>query len=379
MNAQIGKKIEIVVKREEQLINLEAEIGSRPNPNPLSLDSDVAEIEGFSPLSRGNVVGVIAGSPLWNAGLRSGDRVLRINALEIKTYRDLLKLTESKETILSFEAERGEGAAQEKISVTIPRPEVATSSEMFFQMIGLESSELYLAKVMDKSPAAKAGLLVGDRLISIAGVSLKKWEDVLENIKSYNGTGGVAIDFQRGTEKKTITIEPEVTTQMTAFGSEDKRYTIGISPTVDITLPEITLERTLNPITAVAQGAQMSWDYSVITVLSFVRLFQNKISHKTVGGLLSIGQAAGETMKLGIGKFLLMMAIISINLFILNLLPVPVLDGGHLVFYIIEVIKGSPLSIRKMEAAQQVGMFLLMGLMVFALFNDVTRIIFGRM
>lgn len=109
--------------------------------------------------------------------------------------------------------------------------------------------------------------------------------------------------------------------------------------------------------------------------MSFVRLFQNKISPKNIGGVISIGQAASETFKIGITQFLQMMSIISVNLFILNLLPIPVLDGGHLVFYTIEAIKGAPLSIRKMEIAQQVGMALLMSLMIFALFNDFTRLL----
>jgi regulator of sigma E protease len=109
--------------------------------------------------------------------------------------------------------------------------------------------------------------------------------------------------------------------------------------------------------------------------MSFVRLFQAKISPKNIGGVISIGQAASETFKVGMSQFLQMMAIISVNLFILNLLPVPVLDGGHLVFYIIEVVKGAPLSMKKMEYAQRVGMFLLLFLMVFALFNDFTRVL----
>lgn len=111
-----------------------------------------------------------------------------------------------------------------------------------------------------------------------------------------------------------------------------------------------------------------------MTVMSFVRLFEGKVSPKNIGGIISIGQAASETFKIGISPFLKMMGLISVNLFILNLLPIPVLDGGHLLFYTIEALKGAPISIKKMEIAQQVGLALLMSLMVFALFNDFTRI-----
>jgi regulator of sigma E protease len=106
-------------------------------------------------------------------------------------------------------------------------------------------------------------------------------------------------------------------------------------------------------------------------------LFQGEVSPKNVGGFFSIGAMAKKSWQIGAPQFLHVMAIISINLFVLNLLPVPVLDGGHLVFYTIEAIKGAPLSMRKMEIAQQVGLVLLLGLMVFALFNDATRMFFN--
>jgi regulator of sigma E protease len=119
---------------------------------------------------------------------------------------------------------------------------------------------------------------------------------------------------------------------------------------------------------------QKTWDVTAMTVLSFLRLIQNKISPKNIGGVISIGQAASETFKIGYVHFLQMMAIISVNLFVLNLLPIPVLDGGHLLFYSIEAIRGAPVSMRKMEIAQQVGLVVLMSLMVFALFNDFSRL-----
>ncbi len=112
-----------------------------------------------------------------------------------------------------------------------------------------------------------------------------------------------------------------------------------------------------------------------MTVLSFVRLIQNQISPKNIGGIFSIAQAANETFKMGLSAFLQMMGLISINLFILNLLPIPVLDGGHIVFYCIEAIKGSPLSLNKVEIAHKVGMLLLFSLMIFALFNDFKRML----
>lgn len=377
MDEAINQKLTFKVKHMDGTeADVSTEIAARANPNPLSLRETVGDIEGFSTLSRSSMVGVPKDSPLWTVGLRTGDRIVGIGDRKISFFRELEGAFQNAgEAPLSIEVERDGAMAPEKLAITL----AGSAAKSGFSGLRLESPELYLAKVIDGAPAQKAGLESGDRIVAVAGKPVLKWEDVLNAIKGYGGDGGVAIDFVRDGENRKVTLEPQMTVQVTPYGSEDKRFTIGIVPTVEAAMPELTTVRTLNPAKAVAIGAQQSWEFTVITVLSFVRLFENKISPKTVGGLLSIGQAAGETMKMGFGKFLTMMAIISINLFILNLLPVPVLDGGHLVFYTIEAIKGSPLSLKKIEIAQQVGLFLLMGLMVFAMYNDVTRLIFGRM
>jgi len=112
-----------------------------------------------------------------------------------------------------------------------------------------------------------------------------------------------------------------------------------------------------------------------MVLIGFLRMIQNEVSSRNIGGVITIGKYAGQSYKVGLSPFLKFMAIISINLFILNLLPVPILDGGHLLFFTIEAIRGAPMSMKKMELAQQVGLILLMTLMVFALFNDITNIL----
>jgi len=125
-----------------------------------------------------------------------------------------------------------------------------------------------------------------------------------------------------------------------------------------------------------AKGYTRTIDISIMTLMSFVKLFQGEVSVKNVGGMVSIGKAAKDSYAMGAQAFFMTMGILSVSLFILNLLPIPVLDGGHLVFYTIELIKGSPLSLRKMEIAQQVGFVLLLALMILAQFNDIVRFIF---
>ena len=167
-----------------------------------------------------------------------------------------------------------------------------------------------------------------------------------------------------------------MTSQMTLQGKEDRRYTIGIVSMVNIAQPELIFVSADNIFQALYKGWNRSMDISAMTVMSFVRLFQGEVSHKNIGGMISIGKAAKDSYQMGLQAFLMTMGILSISLFILNLLPVPVLDGGHLVFYLIEIAKGSPLTGKKLEIAHQVGFALLMGLMFLALFNDITKFLF---
>jgi RIP metalloprotease RseP len=350
-----------------------------PNPNPLSKFDFIGEVEGLSPYSMGTTVGVLENSPLHAVGMRTGDTITAVNGAKVLHWRDLDKTLEAQDTknplALTVSGIRDDEKTAKEMTLTLaPLESIKTFN---LSSLGLESSELYIGGVVKDSPAEKAGVQQMDRMLSIGGTKISKWEDVITNIKSYDGKNPVDVEVLREGKVTALKITPKMTTQMTASGTEDKRFTIGIAPVMNIATPDFMTVKTSNPIEALVRGTERTWDVSVMTVMSFVRLFQAKISPKNIGGVISIGQAASETFKIGISQYLQMMAVISVNLFILNLLPIPVLDGGHLVFYIVELVKGTPLSLRKMEIAQQVGLALLMSLMVFALFNDVTRL-FGR-
>ncbi len=348
-----------------------------PNPNVLSSFDYLATVEGISPYSKGTTVGVLDSSPLKALGLRTGDTLVSINGRKVSYWRqleDTLRgLNANEPLVIDVLGQREEDKETKSITLTLASSEAISSYSL--ATLGLESSDLYLSRVIEGSPAKAAGLRAGDRLVKINNIVLSRWEDVLNNIKSFDGKKPVALTILRDGKIAELEITPKMTTQMTASGAEEKRYTIGISPIPNIAAPEIMTLRSSGAVDALIRGTEKTWDVTVMTVMSFVRLFQAKISPKNIGGVISIGQAASETFKIGITQFLQMMAIISVNLFILNLLPVPVLDGGHLVFYIIEVVKGAPLSMRKMEVAQQVGLAILMSLMIFALFNDFTRLL----
>lgn len=356
--------------------NLTLKIGSIPNPNIFSLDKTLGEIKGVQPLARGNVVGVLPNSLVEKSGFKTGDEIIEINSKKITKWSDLETALKA-ESALNFVVEREvtvEGSSERtksKLNLTL-----ASTTDLTTEKAGFEQPDLFLDQVVKDSPAEKAELKRFDKIVSIDAEPITKWEQVLNKIKSFDGKDALTIKIIRDGSEITKKITPQVTSQMTVQGKEDRRYTIGILPFVNYAQPEMVKVKADNLYYAFEKGLSRTWEISSMTVISFVRLFQGEVSHKNIGGMISIGKAAKDSYENGLQSFLMTMGILSVSLFILNLLPIPVLDGGHLVFYTIEVIKGSPLSLKKMEIAQQVGFVLLMGLMVLALFNDFTKFFF---
>ncbi len=377
MTANHGQNLQVEVQRlgSEQLTVIQAVPKLVPNPNVLSTEDSIGDIEGLSTIAKASVVGVRAGTLADKAGLKTGDLIKSVNGHPVKYYRELENtFVPLQDQIIKLEVERFVSAetseASKSLTIELPKAQFASLAPL-----GIEPSELYLAKIKEGSPAQVAGVKEGDRILRVNDLTPQTWEEVLTTVKSYSGQGTLNFEVDRAGQKMTFAITPRMTTQMNNQGGEDKRFTVGIVPWAFPAPPEATLIKSQGIGAGLARGFEKTVEISQMTVLSFLRLFQAKISPKSIGGVISIGQAASETFKMGVTQFLQMMAVISINLFILNLLPVPVLDGGHLLFYTIEALRGAPVSMRKMEIAQQIGLVMLMSLMVFALFNDFTRVL----
>lgn len=368
------KEMNIVVRREnsEQTADFSVKPLLGANANLLSADEYTGQIEGLDSISKAGMVGVRYDSIAHKAGLRTGDLILAVNDKPIKYFRELDNLFVALQgQPLTLKIERPSDDGKEKSSsLTIDLPKSTYAS---MQVLGIEDAESYLARVFPGTPAQQAGLRPGDKVLSVSDQPITTWDTLLNSVKNYK-EGALSFKILREGQEQVIDIVPQMTSQMNAQGGEEKRYTVGILPWMAAAAPELTTVKVAGIGAAVVRGYEKTIDVTKMTLMSFLRLIQNKISPKNVGGVISIGQAAKETFHMGITYFLQMMAVISVNLFILNLLPIPILDGGHLLFYTIEALKGAPLSMRKMEVAQQVGLVLLMSLMAFALFNDVTRV-----
>ncbi len=239
----------------------------------------------------------------------------------------------------------------------------------FFQVSGLPIMKAEVGTVQKGMPADKAGVKAGDQVISVDGISVTNWEEMAELI---GGKGGqrLRIELLRDNHIMSFDVTPKQIESKNIFDEKIDKFVIGISAS-----GTFSVER-LNPFEALSEGVVQTWRIIELTVLSVGKIISGSLSVKTLGGPIMIAQLAGEHARAGITDFLFFIALLSVNLGILNLLPIPVLDGGHLVFFLIEAVSGRPVNLKMREMAQQVGIFVLILLMVFVFYNDISRILF---
>jgi regulator of sigma E protease len=218
------------------------------------------------------------------------------------------------------------------------------------------------------SPAARAGIEAGDVVVAVAGQPVYTPEELVEAIRSRPGQP-FDITVERDGKRRSLSVTPEATKEKSPTGEE----TVVGKIQAGIATKAVRFEA-YNPVVAVGHGVERTWDMTVLTVKGLWKLVSRQIDSSNIGGPIQIATEAGRQAKEGVGSLALFTAIISVNLAVLNLLPVPMLDGGHLFFFVIEAVMGRPLSVKKREAAQQLGFVLLMLLMVYALWNDLNRL-----
>jgi regulator of sigma E protease len=234
-------------------------------------------------------------------------------------------------------------------------------------MIGVPVMTSEIGSLQPESAALEAGFSVGDTITAIEGKAVTKWDEISEII-SRSGGKPLRITVQRKETPWEITVTPRLMKTRTLFGEQTDSYKIGISPS-----PRTVVER-LNPVAAFGAGLKQTWVISKLTVISIVKMFQGVVSPKSLGGPILIAQIAGAQVQEGVIPFIMFMALLSINLAILNLLPIPVLDGGHLFFYAVEIVMGREVNLRWREMAQQVGFVILILLMMFVFMMDIERL-----
>ncbi len=317
-----------------------------------------------------------AGSAAAAAGIRSGDLVVAIDGEPVRSWQDMrwrLTKAQGHETAtLSVEAAGRAGDAPVERTLDIGRLTVADWEGNALATLGLRADlgAPLIGEAIPGKPGARAGLETGDRIVAIDSVPVKSPGDVAAVTNARPGLPTV-FTVERAGVRRDFTVTPEAQEQ-----GGRKVGIAGIKLKIDPAIADkLALTVRYGPLEALGQGARKTWELSVFTLRMLGRIVTGDASLKNISGPLTLADFAGQSVQAGALVFVGYLALISISLGVLNLLPVPLLDGGHLLYYFAEVLKGSPVSDRAFEVGQRIGMAMLAVLMALALFNDVSRLL----
>lgn len=305
-------------------------------------------------------------------GRKWGETEYLISLLPLGGYLKLLG--ESEDDVLSEEDEKRsflKQPASKKIAIVIAGPVfnllLAILIFAIVYMVGIPHLTTEIGGVQQGSPAFNAGIRKGDTVYTIEGKKITSWGKMAEIIHK-SGGDELRITIKRGQRLKSLILKPELLKTRNIFGEEVNSYKIGVSPS-----PQTVTER-MDPFSAFWAAVKQTYIISKLTLIGIVKIIEGSISPKTLGGPILIAKIAGMQAKEGILPFVLFMALLSVNLAILNLLPIPMLDGGHILFYAIEIIIRREISIKFRERAQQIGLVFLIILMLFVFIMDLERL-----
>ena len=318
----------------------------------------------------------VAGSPAAAAGLQNGDLIRKLDGEDMASWQDLrwalldrgVKLGQ---VAVEVESPRGDIISR---SLDLSGLRIAEIDATFLDSIGLSPYRLKVKARMGQitagGAAQSAGLQSGDEVLAVDGKAPAGWEGFVEIIRGSPGKRLDLIVLRKGSELA-ITLTPLAV-------NEGKRTIgkIGAGPQVDERETDrLRVTQKYSPGPALVKAVQKTWETSIFSLKMLGKMLTGEVSWKNLSGPITIADYAGQSAQLGWLPYLTFLALISISLGVLNLLPVPLLDGGHLMYYIAEVIKGSPVSEQAMEIGSRIGFALLLGLMAFAFYNDINRLL----
>ena len=332
-------------------------------------------IPGLSP-----VIGSVApGSLAAAAQFAPGEIVIKIGTQAVATWQDarwvLLKhAVEKSAVVLEVRNERNE-IARRKLDLS--QFESAGLDGDFLRALGFvrlaPPLPPVIGQVLPGGAAERGGLQAGDEIVTIDGAAVTRWDQVVATV-SGNAARELAFVARRGAAGTVrITVTPDAVLE-----NGERIGRIGAAVRVDReALQKYVVEVRYPPLASLGQALERTWDTSVFSLKMLGKMITGEVSLKNLSGPLTIADYAGQSARVGWLSYLVFLALISISLGVLNLLPIPLLDGGHLMYYMVEMFKGSPVSDKTIEVGQHVGMAVLFMLMSFALYNDINRLIHG--
>ena len=324
------------------------------------------------------IVGAIeSGSIAEQAGLPTGAEILSVDGETTDTWDEvfdaLIPRVGDTGTLAIQWSSDTEGSAS-TANLRINRWQSEMDNPNLLGSLGIEAYrptiEAVVGELTSGSPAERAGLVVGDRFVKIGEHTIQHWGDLVEVLR---GAAGETLDLWVDRNGQTIRLELTPAT-VTEGGETFGRAGVGPGKVALEWDPALTRKRTYSPFEAASEAVSKTWGDSVLILATIKKMIVGDVSAKSIGGPITIAKAAGDTASAGWQWFFRFIAFLSVTLAVMNLLPIPVLDGGHLLFYIIEAVKGSPLSEAVQSVAMRFGMMAVFSLMIFAIYNDFTRL-----
>ena len=313
-----------------------------------------------------DVEALMANSPAEAAGIKIGDRIIRINDKDISTKTEMMDAVEkSRGKQLTLDVKRN-GQIKTVLVTPAPLPGQDADAKEVTYYLGVEEPPPVVTAVLAGSPASQGGIKEADRVVAIDGKTIHTWSDMTAIVKD-SPNRPLEMTVLRDGAQVPLTVTPSTDHAM-VNGKSIEIGKIGISG------PGRSLVKSSTPLLSLYHGLEATWGWTELTTVGIYKMIVGDISSKNIGGPLTIANISGEAASQGASSVVFLIAILSINLGVLNLLPIPILDGGHLFFFLIEAILRKPLGERQRELAQQVGLVLLVGIMIFAFWNDLERL-----
>ena len=325
--------------------------------------------DGFRPI----VGHVVENSPASVAGFKVGDELISVDGKDIKTWGHrrlyLFSRLLDKEPV-TFIVQSTDGRKHE-LHVNLDNLSLSSvGSSIMGKGLGLylqfPEVKAVVGGLID-GPAKKAGLMIGDRITQIDGQEVDSWVDMAKLIQGSAGKE-LHVTYLRGEVQKTTVIVPKPSVQ-----NGKTIGLIGISPKAPAIPADMIRRLQFGPVQGLKEAVVQTWTMSEMTLKILGKMLTREVSTKNISGPITIADYAGQAASIGLSEFIVFLAAISISLGVLNLLPIPVLDGGHLMYYIVEAIKGSPVSELARIRGQQIGFVILIMFMILAFYNDIIR------